>query len=110
MECVRTTLVSVSISLCNCQSAVHIAVDEPGIYRICVAGRIPLHWHDCFEEMTIAATVSADGLVATTLLGVVADQAALVGVINSLHDLRLAILSVECLANLGAEDAGNQPR
>lgn len=104
MECVRTTLVSVSISLCNCQSAVHIAVDEPGIYRICVAGRIPLHWHDCFEEMTIAATVTADGLVVTTLLGVVADQAALVGVINSLHDVRVAMLCVERLETLPAED------
>ncbi|MFN8469608.1 MAG: hypothetical protein U0X20_28900 [Caldilineaceae bacterium] len=59
--------------------------------------------------MVISTTPTPDGAVVTTLEGVLSDQAALVGVVNSLHDLRLAILSVECLEYVPAEDAGDRP-
>jgi hypothetical protein len=52
--------------------------------------------------MATSTTSAPDGAVVTTLEGVLPDQAAAVGIINILHDLRLAILSVECLGNLGA--------
>ncbi len=68
-------------------------------------GRITPNWSDRFEGMTITTTAIARDLVVTTLLGVLADQAALVGVINSLHDLRLPVLCVECLAELPADNA-----
>ena len=67
-------------------------------------------WIDAFEGMATTTTTTPDGTCLTTLEGTLPDQAALVGILNSLYDLRLAILSVECVANLGAEDAGNQPR
>ncbi len=62
-----------------------------------MAGRIPLNWRDRFDNMAIATTETPNGQVVTTLLGVVADQAALVGVINGLHDVRVAMLCVERL-------------
>lgn len=84
-----------------------IDVNIPVIYRICVRGRITASWRDCFEDIAISTTSAPDGTVATTLEGVLPDQAAVVGMINSLHDLRLAILSVECLGNSEAEAAGD---
>jgi hypothetical protein len=75
------------------------------MYRICVRGRITPNWSDRFDGMKITTTATADGLVVTTLVGVLADQSALVGVINSLHDLRLAMLCVECLADVPADDS-----
>ena len=86
--------------LCGC----YVAVYEPAIYRICVRGRITPSWSDRFDGMTITTTVRTDGQVVTTLVGVLADQSALVGVINSLHDLRLVVLCVECLEELPAAD------
>jgi hypothetical protein len=47
--------------------------------------------------MTISATRLADGTTATTLIGDLADQSALVGVLNTLHDLGLSLMSVERL-------------
>jgi hypothetical protein len=94
----------VTTNPCGCQTAAYIAIDEPAVYRICVAGRIPSYWRDHFEDMTIATTVTADGLAVTTLCGVLADQAALMGVINGLYDMRMAMLCVECLETLRTED------
>ena len=45
--------------------------------------------------MVIEASRDADGCEITTLTGEVVDQAALLGVLNLLHDLRLHLLSVE---------------
>jgi len=81
-------------------SATHIDVKSAIICRICVQGRITPNWRDRFEDMSIATAVASDGTVITILQGVLPDQAALVGIINGLHDLRLAVLSVECLANV----------
>ena len=77
-------------------------VNIPVFYRICVRGRITASRWDCLEDMATTTTSAPDGAVVTTLEGVLPDQAAAVGIINILHDLRLAILSVECLGNLGA--------
>jgi hypothetical protein len=70
---------------------------EPATYRICVCGRIAPSWTDRFEGMTLTTSTTTQGAVVTTLLGKLPDQAALVGVINSLHDLRLPVLCVKCL-------------
>jgi hypothetical protein len=83
----------------------HCSADHPATYVIRVRGRIPASWQDRFEGMAISTTPASEGPVVTTLQGALADQAALVGIINSLHDLRLAVESVECLGLLPAGDA-----
>ena len=47
--------------------------------------------------MTITATGQEEEPAVTALLGQLADQAALLGVLNFLYDLCLPLLSVECL-------------
>ena len=71
--------------------------DQLTIYRIRVRGRIPASWYDRFEGMAISTTPGSQSPIVTTLEGALPDQAALVGVINSLHDLRLVVESVVCL-------------
>ena len=81
------------------------SVAQPVICRIRVQGRISADWADRFEGLAINTTPAAPAQVITTLEGELSDQAALVGVINSLHDLRLPVLSVECQNSLSTGDA-----
>ena len=83
----------------------HSSADQPATYVIRVRGRIPVSWQDRFEGMAISMTPESAGPVLTTLQGALPDQAALVGIINSLHDLRLVVEFVECLGCLPAGDA-----
>jgi len=72
--------------------------DSPATYRIGVQGRIPARWCDRMEGMTIAERSPEAGPSVTTLLGELADQAALAGVLNTLYELHLPVLSVERLS------------
>jgi hypothetical protein len=74
-----------------------ISADRPAAYRIRVQGHIKASWLDRFEDMAIDVTPPAQQPAVTTLSGMVSDQAALVGMLNSLYALHLVVLSVECL-------------
>jgi hypothetical protein len=56
-------------------------------------------WFDRVGGMTIATTHLADGTVITILSGELVDQSALVGVVNTLHDLGVPLISVERVAS-----------
>jgi hypothetical protein len=68
----------------------HLAEDTPAHYQIRVCGTLDPHWSGWFAGLTV--TPDADGN--TLLEGLLADQAALYGVINRLRDLGLALLGV----------------
>jgi hypothetical protein len=74
-------------------------LDTPGRYRILIRGTLDAGWSDRLGGMTISAAQLADGTAASTLIGELADQSALVGVLNALHDLGLPLVSVECVAD-----------
>jgi hypothetical protein len=67
-----------------------LADDTPASYQIRVRGTLDPHWSDWFAGLTL--TPDADGN--TLLEGLLADQAALYGVINRLRDLGLTLLGV----------------
>jgi hypothetical protein len=71
--------------------------DSPAVYRICVEGQISPTWSDRLEGLSITVEVSSNKPTVTTLEGELKDQAALTGVLNSLYDLLLPVLSVERL-------------
>ncbi len=76
-----------------------IPFDSPAAYQIIVQGRIDPTWSDRLEGMTICqATLEAD-LSVTVLEGELSDQAALAGVLNTLYELHLPVLSVKLLNN-----------
>jgi hypothetical protein len=71
-----------------------ISFDLPATYQIKVQGRIDPSMSDLLGGMTISpGKVEADHLV-TTLRGKLGDQAALAGVLNTLYELQLPVLSV----------------
>lgn len=80
----------------------YLSADMPVAYRIRVQGRIRASWVDRFDGMTILLSPETQHPAITTLLGTVPDQAALMGVFSALQELRLAIVSVECVENLAA--------
>lgn len=71
--------------------------DSPADYRISVQGRINPTWSDRLEGMTICQTAVDAGPSVTTLQGELKDQTALAGVLNTLYELHLPVLSVERL-------------
>ena len=62
------------------------------IYRIRVRGVLDERWAGRFREMNLAR-VGDDSV----LIGPIADQAALSGVLNALYDLQVPVVSVDCL-------------
>jgi hypothetical protein len=74
------------------------AFDRPGNYRIRVLGFLDESWSDRLGGLRITACSLKDqeGPV-TELVGQVRDQAKLAGVLNSLYELHLTLLSVEYL-------------
>ena len=72
--------------------------NRPGNYRIRVLGLLDESWSDRLGGLRITACSLKDqeGPV-TELVGQVRDQAKLAGVLNSLYELHLTLLSVEYL-------------
>ena len=68
----------------------------PVTYQIRVQGLLNQSWSDRLGGMTIDVTGEDSDAPVTTLSGRLLDQAALCGVLNTLYDLRLPLLSVEC--------------
>ena len=76
-----------------------ISVDQPAVYMIRVMGKLNKSWSDRLSGLTILSynTVLQDGNDMTTLTGRLQDQTELAGVLNTLYNLRLPLLSVEYL-------------
>jgi len=72
-----------------------IKLDTPATYRIRVQGLLDSSWSDQLSGMAINRVKDKSGLPVTMLVGYLADQTALAGVIKALYDLRLPLLSVE---------------
>ena len=72
--------------------------DSPATYRIGVEGRVPARWSDRLEGMIITERSPEAESPVTTLMGELSDQAALAGVLNTLYELHLPVLTVERLS------------
>lgn len=75
----------------------YLSIDSAAIYKICVVGQIDRNWSTRLGGLTISSTISDDQQTITTLEGTLIDQAALFGVLMTLYDLRLPLLSVDYL-------------
>lgn len=73
------------------------SMSEPAIYRIIVGGRLDVEWSSRIEGMNITEAGGQDGKPTTILVGRLANQAALAGVLNTVYELHLPVMSVECL-------------
>ena len=97
MEVFFRAKVVYSVFMVNPHSRNSIPFDSPATYQVIVQGRIDPTWSDRFEDMQISLS-SAEGTPSvTTLVGMLCDQAALAGVLNTLYELHLPVLSVKRL-------------
>ena len=69
----------------------------PATYSIKVQGYLDESRSDFLGGMTITTASQGDQGGVTTLVGRLRDQAELAGVLNTLYEFHLPILSVECL-------------
>jgi len=77
------------------KSKSHYAFDRPGNYRIRVEGFLDKNWFERLDNVSISTAGQEDQRLVTVLTGLMRDQAELVGVVNTLYDLHLTLLSVE---------------
>jgi hypothetical protein len=68
-----------------------------GVYEIRVRGNLEPKWSDWFDGFAITPVADDE----TVLVGAVADQAALHGVLHKIRDLGLPLLSVQWLGEEG---------
>jgi hypothetical protein len=73
--------------------------EHPGIYYIHIAGRLDKSWEDRLGGLSIDSIEGDDqsNQSFTVLKGCLPDQAALLGVLNTLYNLRYPILFVRYL-------------
>ena len=70
-------------------------MDTSATYRICFIGALESSWAERLWGMTSAPIEEAGDPEQTALVGEVADQADLVGIINALYNLGHTVVSVE---------------
>ena len=75
----------------------HSSKYHASIYRVCVAGRIPGGWEDRLGGLQVVRERRDESSDQTLLMGAVRDQADLLGILNTLHELRLPLLLVEAV-------------
>ena len=73
------------------------AMEYPAMYRIYVRGQLDSSWSERLGGMTVTTTGGMDTDETTMLEGQLLDQAALTGILNTLYDMRLPLVSVECI-------------
>ena len=81
----------------NTYEGKHLKLGTPAFYRIAVEGYVYESWSDRLGDIRITSRRRKDQTTVTTLVGRVRDQAELTGLLNSLYELHLPILSVENL-------------
>jgi len=74
-------------------------LDTPVRYKIRIEGSLDGRWSDCLCGMAISSRSRAGKPAVTTLTGELVDQAALMGVLNTVYDLGFTLLKVERLAD-----------
>ena len=75
---------------------------EPATYRISIMGTLDKKWSDYYGGMTIENVSDPERFAMTWLNGRLADQSALMGVLNALYDIGCPILVVECIESFRA--------
>ena len=76
-----------------------LKLETPATYRIRVQGNLDNSWVDRLGGMAITVDKSLDKPSVTILEGLLPDQAALSGILNTLYELHLPLISVENLDN-----------
>lgn len=66
----------------------------PGHYRIEVEGHLQPEWFGRFGAMRVLSPPAAVDRAVTILQGPVSDQAQLIGILNTLHELHMSLIAI----------------
>jgi len=77
------------------------------IYEIQVQGVLDRGWENWFNGLAVTLTYTSEQPPTTTLIGSVADQAALRGMLCKLWDLNLTLISVRRIEADGKKEEDN---
>ena len=69
---------------------------HPAVYRIRVLGRLNPNWSERLRGMALF-TVEEGNAIITEIRGKLPDQAALMGVLDELHNSAIPLISLECM-------------
>jgi|GEM_PF-1971430 len=83
-------------------------MSTPAVYRITVRGKLGEKLARHLDGLNLSEITGNGGSSLCVLVGRLIDQAALSGLLNSLYDLQLPILSVECI-DVDAPDEESVP-
>lgn len=76
------------------------SLNNGGIYEIKIKGLLDAHWGQWFEGMTLKPRENAEtGQDCTLIIGPIADQPALHGLLAKIRDLNLTLISVRKIAS-----------
>ena len=75
----------------------NFSFSKPAVYQIKVLGELNTDWSDRLQRMQVTIDRKSGSKPISTLIGRMSDQAALSGVLNSLYELHLSVLSVKIL-------------
>lgn len=70
---------------------------SPAVYKIQVRGNLDGTWSEKLGGLQIKSTADTPKTAKTVITGPLSDQAALSGILNTLYDLQLPVISVEHL-------------
>ena len=76
-------------------------MSSPAIYRIRVRGKLDATLARRLDGLNLSEESSSGEVPACVLVGRLRDQAALVGLLNSLYELHLPLVSIDCLDDGG---------
>jgi hypothetical protein len=78
----------------NLSTAEGLKFTSPATYRIVIKGYLDESWSERLSGMMIDHLSIEHGLPITKILGRVRDQSELIGVLNSIYDMHLPLLSL----------------
>ena len=94
----------------NAHKEKHLKLWTSASYCIEVEGHLDESWSDRLAGMHITTRKRSDQTTVTTLKGRIRDQAELSGLLNSLYELHMPILSVKNITeDSGAEEGPRDP-
>jgi hypothetical protein len=82
------------------QPADHLKFSTPATYIIAVKGFLDESWSERLGGMQITSKVPDNGAPITKLSGKVRDQTELIGMINSLYEMRMPLVSLKIVDNV----------
>lgn len=82
----------------------HSNASGPGTYEVSVRGRLTPRDVERLGGLVVTSVSGDDESVTTVLRGRLADQSALMGVMNALHAWQIPVLGVERVSGRGADE------